>query len=225
MTSADVRPGRAHKDTAQEAGLGSLSFISIVAGVMCAYGAFTLVAAVAGALLDKADVQTEFRTNDWTGSGAVAALVSVAVLLLAYFFGGYVAGRMARRAGGLNGLAVAILSLVLGAAFGAVVSALTDDSDVTRNLRSIGVPTTRDQVTGVAVAGVIASLAAIVVGGFLGGMYGERWHARLARRVADPEVGPAADARDDVGVRDGAPSTISSSSGWSVPSDGSSRRT
>jgi hypothetical protein len=26
-------------------------------------------------------------------------------------------------------------------------------------------------------------------------MLGERWHTKLARRVADPEIGPAADAR------------------------------
>jgi hypothetical protein len=55
----------------------------VVAGVMCAYGTFTLVAAVAGALLDRLNVYTEFRSNDWTGSGAVALASAIVVLLAA----------------------------------------------------------------------------------------------------------------------------------------------
>ena len=202
MADNKSRPGRAHKETTREAGFGSMSVISILAGTLCAYGGFALVAALAGALLNRADVDTEFRTNDWTGSGAVAALVSALVLLLAYLFGGYVAGRMARRRGGLHGLAVAILSLVLGAIIGAVVGGLSDNADVEDNLRSIGVPTTTDQITGVAVAGVLASLAAIIVGAIIGGVLGERWHSKLARRAADPDVGPAAESRGRAGRDD-----------------------
>jgi hypothetical protein len=195
MAERTMRPGRVHRETVREAGMGSVSVLSVVAGVLCAYGTFALVAALAGGLLDQFNVDTEFRSNDWTGSGAVAGVVSALVLLVAYLFGGYVAGRMARRLGGVHGLAVAVLSLVLGAVAGAVVSGLSDNSDVTRNLRSIGVPTTRDQVSGVAVAAVLVSLGAILVGGFLGGVMGERWHTRLARRAADPDRGPAAEAR------------------------------
>jgi len=195
-TTTNTRPGKAHKEITREAGIGPVSLLSIVAGTFCAYGAFSLLAALAGALLTRADVDTEFRTNDWTGSGAVAALASALVLLLAYLYGGYVAGRMARRRGALHGLGVAVLSLLLGAAIGAVVGGLTDNQDVEDNLRSIGVPTTTDQITGVALAGIAASLAAIVLGAIVGGLLGERWHAKLARRAADPSVGPAADLRD-----------------------------
>ena len=156
-TTTNTRPGKAHKEITREAGIGPVSLLSIVAGTFCAYGAFSLLAALAGALLTRADVDTEFRTNDWTGSGAVAALASALVLLLAYLFGGYVAGRMARRRGALHGLGVAVLSLLLGAAIGAVVGGLTDNQDVEDNLRSIGVPTTTDQITGVALAGIAAS--------------------------------------------------------------------
>jgi len=172
-----------------------LSPLSVLAGVLCAYGAFTIVAAIVGSALAAADVNTEFRSNDWTGSGAVAALASAAVLFIAYLFGGYVAGRMARRAGLLHGALVFVVSLVVGGVAGGVVSALADNNEIEDNLRSIGVPTTMDQLTEVAVAGAILSLVAVLVGSLVGGALGERWHTKLARRVADPEIGTTADER------------------------------
>jgi hypothetical protein len=38
-------------------------------------------------------------------------------------------------------------------------------------------------------------VAAIFLGAILGGLLGERWHTKLARRAADPNFGPAADLR------------------------------
>lgn len=188
------RPAREHRATAREAGLGPISLVSVLAGTVTAYGTFAIVAAVAGSILAAADVDTEFRTDDWASSGFVAGVVTAVVMLAAYLFGGYVAGRMARRSGLLHGLAVVVLGIVLGAVAG-VVASLGDDDAVRDNLRSVGIPTSWDQVEGVAVFGAAASLIALIVGGILGGMLGERWHTRLARRVADPGRGPAADAR------------------------------
>lgn len=195
MNDRHQRPTRVHRETAHEAGFGTLSPVSVLAGVLCAYGAFAIVAAIVGAALAAADVNTEFRSDDWTGSGAVASLASAAVLFIAYLFGGYVAGRMARRAGLLHGALVFVVSLIVGGVAGGVVSALADSNDIENNLRSIGVPTTMDQVTEVAAAGVILSLVAVLVGSLLGGTLGERWHTKLARRVADPEIGTTADER------------------------------
>jgi hypothetical protein len=193
--SRSPRSTAVHRETAAEAGLGRLSFISLLAGLVTAYGTFALVAAIVGAVLASADVDTEFRTNDWTSSGAAAALTTAVVLLIAYLFGGYVTGRMARRSGMVHGIALAISTLVVGAVAGGIVSALTDDAEIRSNLRSIGVPVTSDQITDVAIVGVVASLAAIVIGSILGGMWGERWHTKLARRVDDPEIGAAAEER------------------------------
>jgi hypothetical protein len=169
--------------------------VSLLAGTLSAYGAFAIIAAVAGSVLAALDVDTEFRTSDWTSSGAVAGLVSGIVLLLAYVFGGYVAGRMARRSGLLHGLGVALVSLVLGGIVGAVAGLSQDSGSIQDDLSGIGVPTDWDQVRGVAIASVIIALAAIVVGAIVGGILGERWHTRLARWVADPDRGPAAEAR------------------------------
>jgi hypothetical protein len=193
-----ARPGRVHRETAQEAGLGTVSPLSIAAGVLSAFGAFAVVAAIVGAVLSQIDVDTEFRTDDFTSSGAVAALASAAVLFVAYLFGGYVAGRMARRAGILHGLLVFVTSIVIGAVVGGVVNAIGDSSEIESNLRSIGMPTTWDQVSDVSAVGAIVSLAAILLGSLVGGMLGERWHTKLARRVADPTIGASAERRERI---------------------------
>ncbi len=192
MTRQDKKE---HLAITREAGISRVSLVSVIAGLVSAYGAFAIVAAIVGASLSKAHVSTNFRTNDWTGSGAVAGLASAVALLVAYLFGGYVAGRMARRAGMLHGFLVFLTSLIVAAVAGGVVAALTDNKDIRSNLRSIGVPTSTDQLKGVAIASAGASLAAILIGAVAGGALGERWHTKLARRAADPAIGPAAESR------------------------------
>jgi hypothetical protein len=197
MERADLpqQTARDRRAVIEEAGISRLSIVSVIAGTLTAYGMFALVAALAGALLDAADVDTDFSTNDWSSTGAVGGLATGVVLLLAYLFGGYVAGRMARRAGLTHGVAVAVLSIIGGGIAGAVIGGLADDDDIERNLQSIGVPTTWDEWSGVAVATAIVAVAAVIVGAVVGAMYGERWHGRLVRRAADPSIGPAAEAQ------------------------------
>ena len=71
-----IRARDVHRETAREAGFGTISPLSVGAGVLCAYGAFAIVAAIVGSILTAVDVDTEFRTDDWTSRGAAAALAS-----------------------------------------------------------------------------------------------------------------------------------------------------
>jgi hypothetical protein len=115
------------------------------------------------------------------------------VLLLAYLFGGYVAGRMARRAGLIHGLAMVILALVIVALIAAIAATQTDTSAIRGNLRGLGIPTTGAEWSDVGTLAGIGSLAAMLVGALLGGMLGERWHTKLTRRGASPKYGPDRD--------------------------------
>ena len=101
---------------------------------------------------------------------------------------------MARRAGVLNGLLVAVLGLAIAAAVAALVRA-SDAETINTNLRSLGVPTTADEYGQAFTVAGIASLAAILIGSLLGGGLGERWHGKLLARAADPTIGTEADAR------------------------------
>ena len=180
-----------------DAGLGKISLVSVLAGVLVAYGAFAVVAAITAAVLDAVGVDTaDFTANDWRELGVGGGIVAAAVLLLSYLFGGYVAGRMARRAGAANGLAVFVLSVLVAVAVGAAISTQTDTDTIVDNLRSLGVPTSGGEYSALGTVAGIGSLLAMLVGSLFGGMAGERWHGKLVTRALDPTVGPEAVAAD-----------------------------
>jgi hypothetical protein len=117
------------------------------------------------------------------------------VLLLCYLFGGYVAGRMARRAGVSNGFTVFVLSLVVAIGVTGVVNLFTDGDEILRNLRTVGVPTSSREWSDIGTVAGIGSLLAMLLGAVVGGALGERWHGKLVARALDPSVGPDAEAR------------------------------
>jgi MFS family permease len=108
-----IETGRDRAALTRQAGIGKLSFISVLAGVLVAYGAFAVLAALAGVAAAAIGLNTDLSANNWAELGVGSAIAAAVVLLLAYLFGGYVAGRMARRAGLLHGLGVFILALVI----------------------------------------------------------------------------------------------------------------
>jgi len=79
---------RDRKRLARQAGLGRLSFISAFAGVLVAYGAFALLAALVGAVAVALGLATELASNDWTTLGRGSAVAVTVVAFVAYLFGG-----------------------------------------------------------------------------------------------------------------------------------------
>jgi len=151
--------------------------------VLVAYGAFAVLAALVGTVAAAIGLNTDLIRNDWATLGVGSAIAVAVVPLLAHLFGGYVAGRMARRAGLLNGLAVFLVALVLVAVIGAVAASQTDAEAIGSNLRSLGIPTTGSEWGKVGTVAGIGSLAAMLLGALLGGVLGERWHSKLTRRA------------------------------------------
>jgi hypothetical protein len=193
----------------REAGIGKLSLISVLAGVLVAYGAFTVLAALAGAVAAVIGLDTDLSANNWAELGIGSAIAAAVVLLLAYLFGGYVAGRMARRAGLLHGVGVFVLALVLVALIAVIAATQTDTNVIRGNLRSLGIPTTGAEWGDIGTLAGIGSLVAMLVGAVLGGLLGERWHTKLTRRAASPNYGPDRDqpTTDDRAAAAPAPET------------------
>jgi hypothetical protein len=175
---------------ASEAGVGKLSFISVLAGTLVAYGAFAVLAALLGAAATAIGLTNDLSSNDWARLGTGSAIAAAVVLLVAYLFGGYVAGRMARRAGLLNGLAVFVLAIVLITAVGAIVASQADADTIRANLRSLGIPTSGSEWSDIGTLAGIASLAAMLIGALVGGVLGERWHSKLTRRAVSGKYRP-----------------------------------
>src|SRR5215203_5734395 len=203
MTESDPRheSPRDRKRLARQAGLGRLSFISALAGVLVAYGAFALLAALVGAVAVGIGLDTELASNDWTTFGMGSAVTVTVVAFVAYLFGGYVAGRMARRAGLVNGLAVFALAVLLVVVVGAIAASQTDTEAVQANLRSLGLPITGAEWARIGTVAGIGTLVGMLVGAGIGGVVGERWHGQLARWAAVGRGGP--DQAQDDGERAG----------------------
>ena len=180
---------------ARHAGMGKVSLVSVLAGTLVAYGAFAVLLAVAAALARSAGLADDLGANEWRDLGTAGAALVAGVVLLCYLFGGYVAGRMARRAGATNGVLVFFTGLVLALGATGLVNVFTDGDDILRNLRSVGIPTSGEEWRDVGTVAGLGSLLAMFAGSLVGGTLGERWHSKLVARAADPSVGPGAEAR------------------------------
>jgi len=205
--------GRERRDLAVDAGFGSFSLTSVLAGVLVAYGAFAILSGLAAALVAAVGNDTDL-TTDWERLGTTGGLVIAGLLLIAYLFGGYVAGRMARRNGLVHGLGVLVLGVAIVGVVAAVVRSSSATDTIAANLRSLGIPTTADEYGQAGTVAGIASLIAVVAGSLLGGVLGERWHGRLLARAADPTVGAqAAAAREAEDARNRANEALARSEG------------
>ncbi|HEV7888861.1 MAG TPA: hypothetical protein VGO92_14985 [Acidimicrobiales bacterium] len=174
---------------AADAGYGRISLGSVLAGTLVAYGAFAVLLAVAAAVIKAVGMDTNLSTNEWRRMGVGGGIALACVLLLSYLYGGYVAGRMARRSGAMNGLLVFFMGIVLAVGVAALANQFTDGDTIVRNLRNVGVPTSWSEWRDIGTVAGIGSLATMFVGSLLGGAMGERWHGKLLARAWDPEVG------------------------------------
>lgn len=186
--------------------MGPVSLLSVLAGVMTAYGTFVLVLAFTAGVLELLGVDAEYSASEWRDIGLGAGLVIAGVMLVAYLFGGYVAGRMARRAGVSNGLLVFVVGLLVAGGAVALANGVADAGDVNdieRNLRSVGIPTDANDWADTGLVVGIALLVAMLLGSLAGGMLGERWHGKLLARALDNEHGtPRTVVDDDADRRD-----------------------
>ena len=199
--SRAVESRRDRMELATEAGYPKVSLGSVLAGVLVAYGAFAILAAIAGGILNAAGVDTRsLSTNDWREYGIATGAAAAISLFLSYLFGGYVAGRMARRAGALNGALVFLFGILLVAGVAAAIGSQADGDAVLSNLRSMGVPTSGDEYAAIGTFAGLGAIVAMLVGSILGGMSGERWHGKLVARALDPTVGPTHDDEHGAGT-------------------------
>ena len=196
-TKHTVETPRDRVALAHDAGMGKISGVSVLSGTLVAYGAFLVVLAIAGGIAAALGVSTDLGSRDFHTLGLGGGIAVAVVLFISYLFGGYVAGRMARRAGAVNGLLVFVLGLLIAGAVGGAVAGLGGTDNVVRGIRNVGLPTTWSQWRDIGTVAGIASLAAMILGSVLGGMSGERWHSKLLVRALDPAIGPEGRTRRD----------------------------
>jgi hypothetical protein len=183
---------RDRRRMAREAGLGRVSVVSLFGGVAAGVTACALLIGAAAVATGAVNFDTDLMRQEWRNLDAPDAAIMSVALFIGWLFGGYVAGRMARRAGVSNGFYTWVLGAVLLVGAVAALNDVTRGSAVGRSFAALGIPTDLDHWRELpALAGVSWAFAALV-GACFGGGLGERWHTRLVARAADPTIGPSA---------------------------------
>ena len=168
---------------------GGVDWLASFLGFVFVLVAGALLSLVAGLVLVPLGISPDLAGAE-LGAAAITGLVLVAILVfLTYFFGGYVAGRLARFDGGRNGamlllwtgVTVLILALVNAVLSEFLPARVSEDIG---NLVQNNVLSTIRGLSQLGVAGVLIFAGALLVallGGFLGGRLGSRYHTEIDR--------------------------------------------
>lgn len=176
-----------HADSAR----GGVSIGAILTGVLVSFGALLIISALVGGVL----VATGLEPDDIAGGEEVEVGIGIGIgvlvgQFLAYLWGGYTAGRMARGAGAANGILVPVVALIIVGIVGAIAAALGATAELGPPFGATRLPIEGDYVVEWSLAVAAGIFLAMLLGGLLGGLAGARWHTRLEEEamVAEPAV-------------------------------------
>jgi hypothetical protein len=158
---------------------GGLSAWSVLSGILVAFGAFVVLNLVVGSVLAASDlIDGGLSPQTVRDAGIAAAVGLVLVQFVAYFWGGYTAGRMARGSGWVNGLMVAVGALIFIALVAAAVGGVAGWGWA-RDAGFETLPFSMGEWTEAATALGAALIVSMLLGGVIGGRIGSTWHTKL----------------------------------------------
>jgi amino acid transporter len=141
------------------------------------------------ALLAGAGAAVGVATNPQAGAsvqqatvGLVGGIALLCILFIAYYCGGYVAGRMARFNGVSQGVAVWIIAVVIAVGVAVLGAIAGRQYDVLGTLNSFPrIPVGEGTLAGAGIAAALLAAVVSLVGAVLGGMAGMRYHRKVDR--------------------------------------------
>lgn len=187
----DVRERRLDEERALEARrreeFGGLNLGADFFGWLVAVAVTLLLTGIIGAILTGVNSSVSITQDAAERSagtiGIASAILLLVVLMIGYYFGGYVAGRMSRFDGGRQGLGVWLIGLVVTALVVVIGLIFGNEYDVFRRVDLPSLPIPTDTAT----IGGLITLAAVVLGTLLaamvGGKAGQRYHRKVDRVV------------------------------------------
>lgn len=187
-SAADMSHGDALVHEKQR--FGGIRFGSAFFGWLTAVGALVLLTAVVGAVGAAIGLETGTTLDDAAAAasdnpdtaGIVGAVAVAIALFVAYLAGGYVAGRMARFSGALQGLAVWLWSVVIAVVIALLSMFAGARWDILTNLDGFPrIPVTAETATTTGIITAIVAAAITLGGAILGGVLGMRYHRRIDR--------------------------------------------
>ena len=159
--------------------IGAAFFGWLVAIGMAAL--LTAVLSAAGAAIGLTQLTGSKAREGAETIGLIGGILLAGVLILAYFAGGYVAGRMSRFDGGRQGVGAWLFGLLITVVLAVAGAIAGSEYNV---LSKLNLPSIPVDGASFATGGAIA-LAVILIGtlvaAFLGGKSGERYHRKVDR--------------------------------------------
>jgi hypothetical protein len=114
--------------------------------------------------------------------GLLEAIILLVIFFVAYYCGGYVAGRMARFNGLKQGVAVWLWAIVIAAVVAVVAAIAGTEYDVMSELNNFPrIPANEGDVTTNGILAAVAIAVVTLIGSILGGLAGMRFHRRVDR--------------------------------------------
>jgi hypothetical protein len=163
---------------------GGLNWGSALFGWLVAVGIATLLTAIlsaAGAAIGLTKTSPSQASDSASTIGIVGGVLFLVVLLVAYYAGGYVAGRMSRFDGPRQGAGVWVVGLLVTVLLAVAGVLLGAKYNVLSQLSLPRIPVDEGSLT----AGGVIALVAIVLGTLLaavvGGKAGTRYHRKIDR--------------------------------------------
>jgi hypothetical protein len=151
--------------------LVSVGIAAILVGLLSAAGA-------AFGLSDVSDAEAEANAET---IGIAGALLLLVVFGAAYYFGGYVSGRLSRFDGARQGLAVWGIGLAATILLAAAALVFGEEYNIYERLNLPRIPIDEGDLTLGAVIALVCVLLGTVVAAVVGGTAGERFHRKVDR--------------------------------------------
>jgi hypothetical protein len=175
---------RAHEDEARDK-FGGVNIGASFFGWIVAIGIAILLTSIVGAIgsavgfggnLSQTDAERQAGTI-----GIVSAIVLLLVLMIAYYAGGYVAGRMSRFDGGRQGFVVWLIGLLVTIAAGVLGAVFGSQYNVLDRVSLPRLPVSLDQIGWGALITAVAVIVLTLLSAVMGGKVGHRYHNRVDR--------------------------------------------
>lgn len=140
-----------------------------------------IVGAIATAVGQNTGTTIDDLANDAGTTGLVGAIALVVVMVIGYYAGGYVAGRMSRFDGARQGAAVWLLGVIITVVAAVVGWIFGSEYDVMQrvNLPNIDLPDNTVTLGGLVTAAVV--IVATLFAAMVGGRLGQRYHTKVDR--------------------------------------------
>jgi hypothetical protein len=154
-------------------------------GWLVAVGIAVLLAGILAGIAAAAGETADLTSGDLEGQagdlGVGALMLLMVVLVVAYWCGGYVAGRMSRFDGAKQGLFVWLLGLVVTVVAGGLAALFEWQYEASDRIDLPSMPFSDGELTAAGVVAGVAVLVLTLIGAILGGAVGHRYHDRVDR--------------------------------------------